>query len=98
MEDHILPSADVLTISVAYMSLKQWPALTARGVTVQHPDADSWRAKFSCNLSSLIQIRSMVNLKKKKKKKKQHVDSPQAFSDSYVIIKKMIMILIALMF
>lgn len=64
------------------MSLKQWPALTGINAAVSHPDADSWRAKFSCNLSSLIQLRSMVNVKKT-----EHMDSPAVFSDSYVIIK-----------
>lgn len=62
-EDHSLPFADVLTIFSTYMSLKQRPALTGINATVLHPDADSWHAKFSCNLS-LIQLRSMVNVKK----------------------------------
>lgn len=52
----------------SHTSLKQWPALTGINVVVLHPDADIWRAKFPCNLSSLIQLRSMVILKKKNKK------------------------------
>lgn len=59
--------------------------MTGINVAVLHADADSWLAKFSCNLSSLNQLRSMVILKKKLKNKN---DSPAAYFDSYVIIKK----------
>lgn len=38
--------------------------MTGINVTLLHPDADSWRAKFFTNLSLLIQLKPMVILKK----------------------------------
>lgn len=38
--------------------------MTGMSVAVLHTDADSWLAKFSNNLSSLIQFKLMVILKK----------------------------------